>query len=155
MKNPARSCCTRGPAAEHRSLPQRRCGLAASNRAALAVRTCSDLRHFPRFWTATRFTYHLRCMDCDAKINVSELHQYGNFWKCRACHSSYRFCRDHVNGWASLGAEHKKAYILANRSEASKRGRKRELKAIQAVSRLHPLIWLGIIRIICGVLTVT
>ena len=73
-------------------------------------------------------------------IPPSDRHAYGKFFKCKCCHSSYRFCRDNVQGWDKLSNESKRSYIVANRTEKSSRGKKRTLVAAQSASCLKRLV---------------
>ena len=75
----------------------------------------------------------VQCMDCEGMLEMKLCHKYGCKYKCKSCHSSYRFCRDNVSNWSSLSRENHKAYILANRDKGG-RGKKRQLVAAQAVS---------------------
>ena len=76
------------------------------------------------------------CMDCKDNFDVELMHKYGTHFKCKWCHSSYRFCRDNVPSWSTLSAENKAAYVVANRKSGG-RGKKRELVAAQCVLGLQ------------------
>lgn len=69
----------------------------------------------------------LRCMDCGE--GVLRGHTYGNKTKCQECHASYRFCRDHVEGWQQLSQDEKRKWILTNKGQGG-RGRKRKLQVL-------------------------
>ena len=38
------------------------------------------------------------CLDCEDKFPVTGCTKYGKGFKCHACHSSMRYCRDNVPG---------------------------------------------------------
>ena len=79
-------------------------------------------------------TVQLRCMDCDETVELDASQRYGSHFKCGDCHSSYRFCRDKVTGWAKLSSAEKKEYIVKNKGQGG-RGKKRALIAVTKARR--------------------
>lgn len=61
--------------------------------------------------------------------------KYGKRFKCRPCHSSYRFVRDNTANWDKMNAEQRRKAVVANRCESS-RGKARKLTATHKVLRL-------------------
>lgn len=88
-------------------------------------------------------------MDCDVRVKLGQAQKYGAQFKCCDCHSSYRFCRDKVPGWAKLGKDQKKEYILKNKDSGG-RGKKRKLIAITSAGasalnlNLQQRIYIGV-----------
>lgn len=74
----------------------------------------------------------LRCLDCQEMVPEGDLRKYGKLYKCCDCHSSYRYCRDNVNGWNKLSPEEKTNYIVKNKGHGG-RGKKRELQSSASV----------------------
>ena len=73
-------------------------------------------------------------MDCDDTVELDASQRYGSHFKCSDCHSSYRFCRDKVTGWAKLSSAEKKQYIVQNKGQGG-RGKKRALIAVTKARR--------------------
>ena len=69
-----------------------------------------------------------RCMDCREIFDIKAVYKYGKNWKCKPCHSSWRWCRDNDPSWGSYNAEQKRLTVVANR-KASARGTARKLIA--------------------------
>lgn len=69
-----------------------------------------------------------RCADCEDIFPMTEAIKYGRKWKCKPCHSSYRWCRDHDPAFSTYNAEQRKKTIVANRQD-SQRGVARTLVA--------------------------
>ena len=73
-------------------------------------------------------------MDCDDTVDLDGSQRYGAHFKCGECHSSYRFGRDKVTGWAKLSSAEKKEYIVKNKGQGG-RGKKRSLIAVTKARR--------------------
>ena len=73
------------------------------------------------------------CQDCKNLYVISQAIKYGRHWKCRQCHSSYRFCRDNDPAWHTYNAEEKRQATVANRS-VSQRGVARQLVSTHNVA---------------------
>ena len=44
-------------------------------------------------------------MDCKEAIGDGAERKFGSLFKCCDCHSSYRYCRDHMEGWSKMSHE--------------------------------------------------
>lgn len=73
-------------------------------------------------------------MDCEEEKPLDLCQKYGAQFKCKVCHNSYRYCRDHIPGWSKMSAaEKKKKAIIANKRDEAAKGRKRTLISQTAV----------------------
>ena len=71
-----------------------------------------------------------RCMDCQDFFPMDgSAHKYGKQWKCRKCHSAYRWLRDNDSEWSSRTTKERQELIVANREHGG-RGSARTMQTV-------------------------